>query len=128
MRLARHPQNAPGPFYGTGGCTACGAPEAEAQELLAPLTATNDESYFVRQPATPAEVERACRALEVCCLGAFRYAGREPAVIRRLGNRPDFCDHLVAGPPVRLPWESDANFAAAVQHWRRSRRPWWRFW
>jgi hypothetical protein len=45
-------KNAPGAFYSTGGCTACGAPEAEAPTLLAPLTDDNLDTYFVRQPET----------------------------------------------------------------------------
>jgi hypothetical protein len=35
--MERFEKNVPGPFYTTGLCTACGAPEAEAPDLLAPL-------------------------------------------------------------------------------------------
>jgi hypothetical protein len=85
----------PGDFYTTGMCTACGAPEADAPDLLAPLGDDNHDTYFVRQPRTPDEVERACRAVEVCCASALRYGGRDPAIIRRLGNDPEYCDHLL---------------------------------
>ena len=101
--LARFPKNAPGPWYTTGGCTACGAPEDEAPDLLAPLSDDNYDTYFVKQPRTPAEVERACRAAEVCCTSALRYGGTDPAIIRRLGNDPEFCDHLLPGGPVPRP-------------------------
>jgi hypothetical protein len=77
---------------------ACGAPEAEAPELFAPLEGENCDTYFVRQPATPDEVERACRAAQVCCLNAVRYGGDDASVIRRLGNCPDYCDHLLPVP------------------------------
>ena len=121
-------RNAPGPFYTTGGCTACGAPEAEAPDLLAPLTNENYETYFVRQPDTPEEIERACRAIEVCCLSALRYGGTDAAVIRRLGNRLEFCDHVLPGGPVRFAWETDVQWEQALRASRRARNRWWQFW
>jgi len=72
---------------------ACGAPEQEAPELLASLEGANYDTYFLRQPATNAEAEQACRAAEACCVSAIRYGGRDEAIIRRLGNRPEYCDH-----------------------------------
>lgn len=71
----RFERNVPGPFYTTGDCLACAAPEYEAPDLLAPLEGGNHDTYFVRQPETPEEVEKACRALEVCCVAALRYEG-----------------------------------------------------
>lgn len=103
-RPARLELNAPGPFYTTGQCLACGAPEHEAPELLAPLEDDNFETYFVRQPVTPEEVEHACRAAEVCCVSAIRYAGLDEAVIRRLCNDPAYCDHLLPTNPWWRCW------------------------
>ena|SRR5881394_4171339 len=120
----RHPRNAPGPFYTTGECMACGAPEDEAPELLAALDDDNYETYFVRQPTTPEEVERACRAAEVCCVSAVRYGGADPAIIQRLGNRATYCDHLLPGGPIRFAWETEEQWRAA----RGRCRPWWAFW
>lgn len=101
----RFRKNVPGPFYTTGDCLACDAPEHEAPDLLAPLTGDNYDTYFVRQPTTPEEVERACRALEVCCVAALRYGGTDPNIIRRLGNEPDYCDRLLPGGPIpRFDW------------------------
>jgi hypothetical protein len=96
----RFEKNAPGPFYTTGECMACGAPEVEAPELLAPLEGENFDTYFVRQPETPDEVERACRAVESCCVSALRYGGTDPEIIRRLGNDPEHCDHVLPGRQV----------------------------
>ena len=122
----------PGPFYTTGDCMACDAPEHEAPDLLAPLTGNNSDTYFVRQPSTPDEVERACRALEVCCVAALRYGGTDPNIIRRLGNEPDYCDRLLPGGPIprrnwfgeQLPWsgteerkEKTASPDQPVGHW-----------
>ena len=93
MQGQRFPKNVPGPFYTTGECLSCGTPEAEAPECLAPLDETNGDTYFLRQPETPEEIERACRAIEVCCADALRYGGTDPAILRRLGNNPLCCDH-----------------------------------
>jgi len=121
-RHVRFPKNVAGPFYTTGTCLACAAPEAEAPELLAPLSDDNYETYFVRQPSTPEEIEKACRAIEVCCVAALRYGGQDPAVIRRLGNRQEYCDTLLPEGPVRLSWESDVQWQAVRP------RQWWEFW
>jgi hypothetical protein len=125
---SRFEKNAPGPFYTTGDCLFCGAPEEEASELLAPLDAGNYDTYFVRQPATPEEVEHACCAAEVCCVSAVRYAGTDPGIIRRLGNRVDTCDHLLPGGPIQLPWERDDQWQRLRRDWLRSSRRWWQFW
>lgn len=116
----RFEKNVPGPFYTTGDCLACAAPEWEAPELLAPLEGGNYDTYFVRQPSTPEEVEKACRALEVCCVAALRYGGADPTIIRRLGNDPLYCDHLLPGGPVPRP-----DWLAAQ---RAQRKRWWQFW
>ena len=106
----RFRKNVPGPFYTTGDCLACDAPEQEAPDLLAPLTGDNLDTYFVRQPTTPDEIERACRALEVCCLVALRYGGTDPKIIRRLGNEPDYCDRLLPGGPFpRHDWLAEES-------------------
>ena len=114
-------KNVSGPFYTTGECLACGAPEHEAPELFAPLEDDNCDTYFVRQPVTNEEVERACRAAKLCCVGAVRYAGQDAAVIRRLGNMHDYCDYVVAG---------DGELKL-LDHWplqSSGRKFWWQFW
>jgi hypothetical protein len=125
--MESHPRlekNAPGAFYTTGQCLACGAPEAEAPMLLAPLAADNWDTYFIRQPKTPEEVESACRAALVCCTDALRYGGTDSAIIRRLGNRPEHSDHVLPGGPIRYPGENDRSW----QRTMRNRRRWWQFW
>jgi hypothetical protein len=90
----RDPRNAPGPFYAVEKlCLACGLPEDEAPELLANLDESDGDTYFIKQPTTPEEVERACSAITVCCVGALRYAGNDPAIIQRLQKwSTDCCD------------------------------------
>ena len=130
MAESLHPRlekNAPGDWYTTGECMACGAPEAEAPELLSALRDEDLETYFVRQPATPAEVEHACRAAEVCCVTALRYGGRDPAIILRLGNVGEYCDFVVASDDSVHPaptWHPQAPTPTAQARPRR----WWRFW
>ncbi len=122
VERVRFPKNVPGPFYTLGfrfadgsgwrgECLACEAPEVEAPDLLAPLANGNYDTYFVKQPTTPEEIEEACRAIEVCCVVALRYGGTDPAIIKRLGNKPAFCDYLLTndtlvyiGPPQPLAW------------------------
>jgi len=99
--IQRFEKNVPGPFYTTGECLSCGVPEGVAPELLAPLDDENFDTYFVRQPATPEEIERACQAIEVCCVDALRYGGTDAAIIKRLGNSPGCCDHLL---PKKRNW------------------------
>jgi hypothetical protein len=89
----RFPKNAPGPFYTTGECLACIRPEAAAPTLLAPLDDSNSDTYFVRQPETPQEIEMACRAVLSCCVSSLRYGGKDADIIRRLGNSAEHCDH-----------------------------------
>ena len=92
---ARFPLNVPGPFYTCGNCLACGLPEGEAPELLAPLERGNSTTYFVKQPETAEEVERACMAIRVCCVADLRYGGQDRAIIHRLGNDSGACDFIV---------------------------------
>jgi hypothetical protein len=87
-------------------------PEAEAPDLLAPIDDTNSDTYFVRQPQTEEEIERACKAAEVCCVSAIRYGGKNPKIIERLGE--EYCDYEV------LP-DGKARI-------RKLQRKWWQFW
>jgi hypothetical protein len=129
---SRDPRNVPGPFYAqTYLCLACGLPEAEAPDLLAELNEGNYATYFVRQPETPDEIERACKAIGVCCVNALRYGGTDPSIIRRLGNTADYCDHLidVSGDvvPVRFKPDDCALPPQPSSVWRALWRR-WRFW
>ena len=113
-RMRLHPRrlfcNVAGDFYATGenpkpgesrsrwmgDCLTCHGPESQAQELLAELNSENRTTYFVRHPETESETERACRAVQYCCVDALRYAGQNAAIIHRLGNNPAHCDYLIA--------------------------------
>lgn len=80
-----------------GDCLTCHGPESQAPELLAELNSENMTTYFIRQPETDIETERACRAVQYCCVDALRYAGQNANIIHRLGNNPAHCDYLICG-------------------------------
>src|SRR5262245_66051780 len=76
-------------------CMACGAPPVQAPELMGfgrkyeHGDVGGVQCYFKRQPATPGEVERACRAASVSCCSAVQYHGSDKRVserIKRLGS------------------------------------------
>ena len=73
-----------------------------APDLLAELGPGNSTTYFVRQPRTTREIERACIAALVCCADDLRYGGTDPKVIARLGNDPHVCDRLLVPSSPRL--------------------------
>jgi hypothetical protein len=126
----RCPLNVPGPFYTLGTCCACEAPEYEAPDLLAPLTGDNFTTYFVKQPRTPEEIERACRAIDACCVYDLRYGGTDPAIIKRLGNNPLCSDYILRSANLVL---TDHATASTEEYERllsatRPKRRWWQFW
>jgi ferredoxin len=110
----RTPSNVPGPFYvAKDECITCGAPEAEAPSLIR----HDDEHgscYFYRQPDSADDTHRAIRALAVCCVGAVRYAGKDPDILRRAADvgSANQCDHPVrtrqAPPRTHVTFRLDA--------------------
>jgi hypothetical protein len=99
MDRTRHPKNAPGPFYVLANhCIACGAPQAEAPELVTGC-GSDDGCYFHRQPETPEEVDAALRATLVSCIEVYRYGGEDPEIRRRLAEvgHASLCDHPLEG-------------------------------
>jgi len=78
------PKNAPGPFAVLKDhCITCGAPEAEAPDLMAHDDEANS-CYFRRQPMTSDETDRAIRAVQVSCCKAVVYRGTDPEIVRRI--------------------------------------------
>lgn len=105
MTADRFYKNIAGDFYTTGECLSCDLPEREAPSCLAQHDVNNGDTYFIKQPETPEEVESICWAAYVCCNDAIRYGGTDPSIIRQMGNRPDYCDHLLLGGPIRTPMD-----------------------
>jgi hypothetical protein len=116
----RNPKNAPGPFYVlANSCIACGAPQAEAPELVAGCS-SDAGCYFHRQPETPEEVDAAIRATFVSCVQVYRYGGEDPEIRLRLAElgQVSLCDHPLEGVTevVRdhVRFAFDATHAAAL--------------
>ena len=89
-KFESYPENAPGEFYVEEDlCITCRAPESVAPELIGfqeDPSGTNRERhcYFKKQPKTAEELDRAIKAVQVSCCGAYHYAGTDPAVKEKL--------------------------------------------
>jgi hypothetical protein len=82
-----------GDFYVQEGCcTACGVPQLIAPELVGWTEEKAPSCYWIRQPESPEEVDRAIKIIQTQELGCHRYAGNDPAILERL-PRED-CDFL----------------------------------
>jgi hypothetical protein len=94
MAPKRHPLNR-GDFYiNYGDCIACGAPWAEAPDIVEHTQ--DNHCYFKKQPETEAEMDQAIRALGVSCIAALRYGGSDESILKRLheNGMADLCDQL----------------------------------
>ena len=84
----RNPLNAPGPFYTEANiCSACLLPEGEAPELMGfeeHLDFPKFGCFFRKQPETLEELDRAFQAMQVNCIDALRYGGKDPAILQHL--------------------------------------------
>ena len=81
----RYPENSTGDFYVANQvCTACGAPEAEAPDLVKHSKLEYGHCYFKKQPTTADELDRAINAMHVSCIAGIRYGGKDKAILERL--------------------------------------------
>jgi len=85
------PPEVPGDFHVDHSlCMACGAPPAEAPDLMTLGSNHADpryvQCYFKEQPTTPEEIEQACRAVWASCCGAVKYTGSDPAIEERIAQ------------------------------------------
>ena len=98
-KFEAYPENAPGPFYVQNEfCIICRAPESVALDLVGfheDPSGTNAKShcYFIKQPETIGEIDRAVKAVTANCCGSFRYAGSDPEVIEKL--RRAHCENAI---------------------------------
>jgi hypothetical protein len=87
-----HPQSAPGDFYVENGqCLACGVPHVVAPDLVGWADEKLPHCIWRKQPQTRDEYERAVKVLEGQELDCHRYAGNDPAILRRLSR--NCCDY-----------------------------------
>lgn len=78
-------QQPQGDFYVVDGeCITCGAPEAEAPDLIEHQKGEYGHCYFKKQPETEDEINRAINAVAVSCISGLRYRGIDENILKRL--------------------------------------------
>jgi len=93
----RYPLNK-GDFYiRNGECITCGAPQAEAPDIIE--HGLDGHCYFKKQPQTETELDQAINAMMVSCISALRYGGTEEKILKRLyeDGMADLCDNIPEG-------------------------------
>lgn len=82
-----------------GVCTACGAPQAEAPDLIDHSDKDLGHCYYKKQPKTDEEIERAINAIAVSCISGLRYGGKDEKILKRLYEIGEAaqCDHKPTG-------------------------------
>lgn len=94
-------------------CTRCGEPQAIAPDLVGWTNENLTRCYWLKQPQTADELDRAIEIIHTQELGCHRYGGKDLAILRRLPAED--CDHLrpdlklnpapylsVLGPPPKF--------------------------
>ena len=65
-------------------CTSCGVPQAIALELVGWRNQNQQlNCYWIKQPETADELDRAIKILHTQELGCHRYSGSDPAILKR---------------------------------------------
>ena len=65
-------------------CTQCGVPHSIAPELVGWRDEASGSCYWIRQPETAGEVEKAIKIIHTQELGCHRYSGNDAAILKRL--------------------------------------------
>jgi hypothetical protein len=86
-------KSAVGDFYVQATCCmSCGVPQGIAPDLVGWTNEKLTQCYWLKQPKTPDELDRAIKIIHTQELGCHRYSGKDPAILRRLPAED--CDHL----------------------------------
>ncbi|MBK9246816.1 MAG: ferredoxin [Ignavibacteria bacterium] len=105
--IDRYPENVQGDFYVLNqACISCGAPQAEAPDLIEHSKLEYGHCYFKKQPETQEEIERAIDAMNVSCIAGIRYGGKDEKILKRLYERgeADQCDYEPISSYKMLVW------------------------
>jgi hypothetical protein len=109
MIFDRYPENSQGDFYvGNEVCIACGAPEAEAPDLIEHSKFKYGHCYFKKQPETEDEIERAINAIAASCISGLRYGGTDEKILKRIYEigEGEQCDHRPIGSYKTVIWNN----------------------
>jgi hypothetical protein len=105
----RYSENSQGDFYVENAvCTSCGAPQAEAPDLIEHSNFEYGHCYFKKQPETEGEIDQAINAITVSCISGLRYGGTDEKILKRLYEigEADQCDHKPMGNYKTLIWDN----------------------
>lgn len=84
-------------------CMSCGVPQAIAPDLVGWTNENLTQCYWLKQPQTADELDRAIKIIHTQEFGCHRYSGNDPALLQRLPAEE--CDTV--RPNLRLsPTES----------------------
>ena len=73
-------------------CMSCGVPQAIAPELVGWRDQNRElNCYWIKQPETADELDRAIEILDTQDVGCHRYSGTDPTILKRCP--PEYCDH-----------------------------------
>ncbi len=105
----RHPLNVKGDFYGIAGeccCFSACVPHESAPDLIG-YQENPEGCYFIRQPQTEKEIERAIEATLSAFAANLRYSGQDQKIIRiiRAATRNmklDFCQDDLCDYPTSI--------------------------
>jgi hypothetical protein len=75
-------------------CMSCGVPQSIAPDLVGWTNEDLQQCYWVKQPQTADELDRAIKIIHAQEIGCHRYSGSDPRILRRLPAED--CDHLRA--------------------------------
>jgi hypothetical protein len=78
-------ESASGDFYVQHACcTSCGVPQEVAPDLVGWRNENLPQCYWVKQPQTADELDRAIKIIHTQELGCHRYSGNDPTILLRL--------------------------------------------
>jgi len=110
-------------------CTSCGVPQSVAPDLVGWTNENLTQCYWIKQPQTVDELDRAVKIFHTQELGCHRYAGKDPAILRRLPAED--CDHIrpdlklhptpyfaLSGPPPRFTLSASVERGTFRKLWR----------
>jgi hypothetical protein len=103
----RYPENSQGDFYVQDQvCISCGAPEAQAPDLIEHSKLKYGHCYFKKQPQAQDEIDRAIDAIAVSCISGLRYGGKDEKILKRLYEigEEEQCDHKPIGKYKMQVW------------------------
>jgi hypothetical protein len=75
-----------------GCCMSCGVPQSVAPDLVGWTNENLTQCFWLKQPQTAAELDRAIKIIHSQELGCHRYSGSDPAILQRLPAED--CDHF----------------------------------